>query len=213
LNEKIVEIIDKMKKNQLFSHSINQLNGLNLSSSNSNQANSDILKMMLSVENNANNDVEGSKPTNQNDLVKPIAQRRSVNLKDLFESQLSISNSNAVTPLKGEDPIAVKPEPVTPYQFLREEKIKNIATPSASNSNHTVVDPKDSILKSFDTFHPQKGAPNSNLFEQKTPKTADAEAPMYLTMEQLKKSLIYLLQNDADFLHSIHTAYVSAIKK
>lgn len=37
----------------------------------------------------------------------------------------------------------------------------------------------------------------SNLNLQVTP----------LTMEQLKQTMIYLLQNDADFLHAIHTAY------
>lgn len=34
-----------------------------------------------------------------------------------------------------------------------------------------------------------------------------------LTMEQLKQTLIHLLQNDADFLHSIHTAYTEVQNK
>ena len=35
----------------------------------------------------------------------------------------------------------------------------------------------------------------------------------HLTMEQLKQTLVHLLQNDADFLHSIHSAYVNGISK
>jgi hypothetical protein len=30
-------------------------------------------------------------------------------------------------------------------------------------------------------------------------------------MEQLKRTLIHLLENDADFLHSIHSAYVRGV--
>lgn len=37
--------------------------------------------------------------------------------------------------------------------------------------------------------------------------------PLYLSMEQLKQTMIYLLKNNADFLHAIHTAYVENIKK
>ncbi|OTF72343.1 hypothetical protein BLA29_000411 [Euroglyphus maynei] len=44
-------------------------------------------------------------------------------------------------------------------------------------------------------------------------RTSISKSDMYLSMEQLKKTLIYLLSNDADFLHAIHTAYVENIKK
>lgn len=43
--------------------------------------------------------------------------------------------------------------------------------------------------------------------------TSKSSSSGYLTMEQLKQTLIYLLQNDADFLHMIHTTYVNMIKK
>lgn len=44
-------------------------------------------------------------------------------------------------------------------------------------------------------------------------KEKPAGQPNHLTMEQLKQTLVHLLQNDADFLHSIHSAYVNAISK
>lgn len=217
LNEKISDIIDKMKKNQLFSHSINQLNGL--SSNNANSTNSDLLKMILSVENNNAHEAESQKPSQAaipTELLKPIAQRRSVNLKDLFESHLNISNANTnemSTPLKGDD-IVIDPD--TPYQFLREENVKNNFPLNISKSNNSTInlsEVKDS-KSSQDNFIKQPQFPaNSSLFDPKTPKANESESSMYLTMEQLKKTMIYLLQNDADFLHSIHTTYVNAIKK
>lgn len=38
------------------------------------------------------------------------------------------------------------------------------------------------------------------------------QQPNLLTMEQLKQTLIYLLQNDADFLHKIHTTFSQSIQ-
>lgn len=230
LNDKIVEIIGRMNTNSLFSHSINQFNGLNAGSSNPTQANSDLLKMMLGGgENNNLHEAEIQKtlqPPVQNDLVKPIAQRRSVNLKDLFESQLNISNANAEisTPLKGDEPggVTVKQEPVTPYQYMREEKIKNNfpVTPKAPQPAPISVVPEanDSKMKlPLESLLQSHNIPaNSTLLEpQKSFNNNKNEAgkAMYLSMEQLKKTMIYLLQNDADFLHSIHSTYCEAIKK
>ena len=44
-------------------------------------------------------------------------------------------------------------------------------------------------------------------FQTTAARSSAANQTNALTMEQLKQSLIYLLQNDADFLHTIHTAY------
>ena len=38
------------------------------------------------------------------------------------------------------------------------------------------------------------------------------QQPNTLTMEQLKQTLIYLLQNDADFLHNIHSTYKQSVQ-
>lgn len=38
------------------------------------------------------------------------------------------------------------------------------------------------------------------------------QQPSILTMEQLKQTLIHLLQNDADFLHTIHSAYKQSVQ-
>lgn len=38
------------------------------------------------------------------------------------------------------------------------------------------------------------------------------QQPGTLTMEQLKQTLIHLLQNDADFLHTIHSAYKQSVQ-
>ena len=216
LNQKIAEIIEKMKKNPPLSHSINNLNGLN---STSNSTNSDLLKMILSVENNApeieNQALQVLPPAEL--PIKPIAQRRSFNLKDLFESHLTISNiGDSSTSIKAEENnVHNKPEIETPYQFIREGKMKNnppskMSANSFPNNNED-IDSKP-VKPAFDNFLQQNSAklPQNSLFETKK---SDSENSLYLTMEQLKKTMIYLLQNDADFLHSIHTAYVTAIKK
>lgn len=242
LNSKIVDAIANLKKEAVLAHSknsLNQFNGLNTNSSNS--TNSDFLKKMLSVDNNSSSAHEAEvlkkqqqihqpqpllqplQPNVQIDLAKPIAQRRSLNLKDLFESQLTVSSSDAFsTPLKGNEPIfPVKQEPVTPYQYLRDESAKNnnnsFSTPRASQANlisTPEVKPPPVVLESM--LQPHKlAASAAALYEanKNAHKSNDTETPLYLTMEQLKKTLIYLLQNDADFLHTIHTAYVGAIKK
>ena len=283
---------------------------------------SDSMKPQLLMNHHSNeNHIE---PKCNDDLVKPIAQRRSVNLKELFESQLVLqessikensqhclvdnSDSQPNNKPQASTPSSSKPTPnkneilIPSSTFMTDDlKKKSLTSIPLSNSaanapssnhaglillpdyptesqpppppqNSTVnsdiveaqqqmqmvpnIMPQQSIHPSqipfpinFESgYHPlpPPSAPqmftNSlvncippNVFDiqqqhehhqmmlkqqQQQPvtpiqtgRTSISKSDMYLSMEQLKKTLIYLLSNDADFLHAIHTAYVENIKK
>lgn len=201
LNQKIIEVIEKMKKEPL-PHLMNNFNGIN-SGQIQHPAQADILKKMLCMDNNKNSvnaleletqKLQISQPVvsiipSAAELVKPVAQRRSVNLKDLFESTITSKVPAAVAAAAASRTVVEKPSPLTKTPMMNHEPIVKANLPT------------DNLIPIPET--------NSNSVH----KGKDSELPLYLTMEQLKKSLVYLLQNDADFLHSIHTTYVEAIKK
>lgn len=218
LNDKISETIDKLKQ-QTFSNSITHFNGFNANLTNSVSSNSDLLKKILSVENSVEVDSQKQNPNHfSNDLVKPIAQRRSLNVKveDLFGTSLNNSTETS-TPLKTDNE-KIKNDVHFP-QFKNEEKIIDKMTNlSVSNFEPPKETPKIATPLIDALFDHQKLPANNFQFESKAreskpTKQKDSENPLYLSMEQLKKTMIYLLQNDADFLHSIHTTYVNEIKK
>lgn len=201
LNQKIIEVIEKMKKEPL-PHLMNNFNGIN--SGQIHPAQADILKKILSMDNKNSVNVLGlemetqklqiSKPVvsinpSTAELVKPVAQRRSVNLKDLFESTITAKVPAAAAAAAATRSAVEKPSPMMKTSMMNHEPIVKGNLPT------------ENITSCPDT--------NSNSVH----KGKDSEHPLYLTMEQLKKSLVYLLQNDADFLHSIHTTYVEVIKK
>ncbi|KAI2795933.1 mRNA-decapping enzyme 1B [Blomia tropicalis] len=253
LNSKIEEIISELKKTPF--PSIGQANG---SGSGSGQTNSDLLKMMLlnshkseQSDSKAGQSVPATATVNQ--MIKPVPQRRSVNLNDLFESHLNISSNS-----ENHNDVSihsVKNDQDQLYALKKnEERIGgDITTQNSHTIHHTsersinspAVQPLHSTAKQVEgkDFSMKPTLEQLQLIQQQNAKQQKAkiqmnssmyefplkqlkniqsvegdsesrqQQAMYLSMEQLKKTMIYLLQNDADFLHSIHTAYVTAIKK
>ncbi|KAH9404079.1 PREDICTED: mRNA-decapping enzyme-like protein [Rhagoletis zephyria] len=155
LNQKIVEVIDKMKTIET-----NNFNGIK-SVPNHNPAQSDLLKKMLSME-----------------IAPKIAPRPAPQIDSQIDSQIA-------------------------------PKVPNIAPQAALQVAQQIV--PQVAPQIVPQMVPQIVPTTTNNIS--VHKGKDSEHPLYLSMEQLKKTLVYLLQNDADFLHTIHTTYVDAIKK
>jgi len=79
--------------------------------------------------------------------------------------------------------------PILSSQQPSDQLYRPTPTTQFSTNDHQFISP-------FQTNRP------TSLSQQQTP-----NVPNILTMEQLKQTMIYLLQNDADFLHTIHTTY------
>lgn len=101
-----------------------------------------------------------------------------------------------------------------------EESIPEIHQKETTFNEHMIPDIKPQI--SDHSNHPGLSLLNFPAHKHKmfpTPLATSpsvkpiTENPLYLSMEQLKKTMIFLLKNDADFLHTIHTAYVENIKQ
>ncbi|KAJ6225821.1 hypothetical protein RDWZM_004366 [Blomia tropicalis] len=235
LNSKIEEIISELKKTPF--PSIGQANG----------SGSGVDKPIPI----SGQSVPATATVNQ--MIKPVPQRRSVNLNDLFESHLNISSNS-----ENHNDVSihsVKNDQDQLYALKKnEERIGgDITTQNSHTIHHTsersinspAVQPLHSTAKQVEgkDFSMKPTLEQLQLIQQQNAKQQKAkiqmnssmyefplkqlkniqsvegdsesrqQQAMYLSMEQLKKTMIYLLQNDADFLHSIHTAYVTAIKK
>lgn len=241
LNQKITETIEMMKQQTFSQPMMNQFNRLSFNSSNSAPSQSDLLKKILSVDNNKP-DQEIHKPIQApipQELMKPVAQRRSVKVQDLFGNSLN-SSAEASTPIKLVNDIqnvkSVEKPPMNSFEEHPFNKLAGLNIPNAERvndklnsfnanspllgafldklapSNSTPANSKTPVTASFLERLPPNSF-DSSLHEPRSIQQNDGDKPMYLSMEQLKKTLIYLLQNNADFLHMIHTAYVSEIRK
>lgn len=156
LNQKIIEVIDKMKTIET-----NNFNGIKSVPNHNPVAQSDIIKQMLSME-----------------IAPKIAPRPAMKIDPQIASQIVPKVVPQIAP----------PAPPQVAQQIVSQVASQIVPQMVSQS---------------------VPATNNNSVH----KGKDSDHPLYLSMEQLKKTVVYLLQNDADFLHTIHTTYVDVIKK
>ncbi|KAF7495711.1 mRNA-decapping enzyme 1A [Sarcoptes scabiei] len=210
--------------------------------------------------------MSGTNGPMHNNIVEPVAQKRSLNLKDLFESHLKIDNGNASSNKSESNDIFNQTQPVkqpSDHQLVKSSKSETPFTPTINRSSMLMEDTRNKMMqlkqplknlessyglhnehRPDETSGPTARSPlpliNHGLQENLSLKTiqelmgnnlaagdqnfgspstklsmknSNTENSMYLSMEQLKKTLIHLLKNDADFLHAIHTAYVENIRK
>lgn len=158
----------------------------------------------------------------------PGTQARSVNLQELFNTTTTSGKPSVATNLTSSfldklvDENRIVADDRTPFKpridSINRDESELVLTPAllklnGKPNNERQLSPP--ILSST-TVNPEqiyRPTPTTqfNNTEYVSPfhakSTPALNAPNTLTMEQLKKTLIHLLQNDADFLHTIHTAY------
>ena len=141
--------------------------------------------------------------------VSAQPQKLSLQVHQLFESHMGAQAMPAI-PSEAqtlEDPILS--DVITPA-MLTNQSSKPKAIPNESLS---LVQSQSPIAFSQQSI----GVTNTSVYNQTylplMVSKDNSKGPSPLTMEQLKQTLIHLLQSDADFLHSIHSAYIQAIKK
>lgn len=147
------------------------------------------------------------KPGNKSSAANRPSTGRLVKLEDLF-NEVSSNNVRDQTPSKVKEDMVLTPamlkNPNGSVKLTNESsefKAPQQQPSVNSNSNHT----------------PQLSPPllSSHLMDSMSSKLhkPDAHKQPILSMEQLKQTLVHLLQNNADFLHCIHSAYLNGVNR
>lgn len=152
--------------------------------------------------------------------VQRVNQRRSVPVQDLFQSITlgnstvekfqSITSGNSAVEKKILAEEGQKNDVVLTPQMLDEQRAEGTRLNTQTSAPSSVL-----LNSPLTPSHSNIRTPiQANVFEQQLNLLEiDRVARIKpLTMEQLKQTLVHLLQNDADFLHTIHTAYLSNIQ-
>jgi hypothetical protein len=180
-----------------------------------NQHKNDIFKRLLSVDLNSD-DKRNSSALNSNgqNCQQMQTQRRSVQVKDLFELQMA---SLTITSKP-----ALPQESTQPQQNFDECLLNDVITPAMLTDQRSKPnEPSNTLVQSQSPiiFAPTQQQPVLNTttfghnYKPIIQSTDRSPTVPTLTMEQLKQTLIHLLQTDADFLHSIHNAYIAAVNR
>lgn len=218
LHNEICKVIEQLKQGNLLMQ--NNLNG-----------NQDLLNILGKLGNAVNDGNVSNNGQTEAEGVTPAKHRKAVDLDNLFnntpQQQTPGGDANVSKPLpkanligQVNNSISINKDDVSKLvpglnglnlhkvsSFLKTEKKGSITKKQRPANAETVIPspPASSTMNnSIITAFSSKLAAAGNVSKS---------SPAYLTMEQLKQSLIYLLQNDADFLHIIHSTYVSMIKK
>jgi hypothetical protein len=127
---------------------------------------------------------------------------RSVKLEDLF-------NGASSKDVREKNPIKQSDEMVLTPAMLKNTNVKL--------SNDSVEYKGQQSLSNNSNNTPQLSPPllSSHLIDSVSSKLLkpDAHKQPVLSMEQLKQTLVHLLQNNADFLHCIHSAYLNGVNR
>lgn len=183
------------------------------------QSKNDILKRLLSVELNSSDSDKLQRNTtivsnilaNGQTLIPTQSQpqRRSLQVKDLFESQMA-SLSIASKP---ELPVELSQHNFDDCLILNDVITPAMLTDHNSKSKTNTTETLNTLLLNQKTTQsPIPFTPIATNYLSNSVSEKSGGIPS-LTMEQLKQTLVHLLQNDADFLHSIHNAYIASINR
>ncbi|RWS05640.1 mRNA-decapping enzyme 1A-like protein [Dinothrombium tinctorium] len=162
--------------------------------------------------------------TNVNASVIQHSGQKSVDIQDLFATA-SIVQASKPNPLLLPNHVTKTPHDSGSHNIDQNKtnqsiSLDDVLTPEllAKQKPKTVEINNTNPVVNLNT--PQRSPPiivsqqPTALFRPTpTNMSASAQHNLPLTMEQLKQSLIYLLQNDADFLHVIHSTYLNAFHK
>jgi len=209
----------------------NQLNAVTGEPKAPNHSNNDIFKRLLSVDLNSSDSDKlqrtTSIPASNGQTSQPTQsqtqpQRRTLQVKDLFESQMASLSIAPKAPIPQEpnqqnfDDCLLN-DVITPA-MLNDQSSKS--KPNASEPTNTIIQSQKVSQSPIIFSQPQQAQPvlgasafGQNYLPTIVSNTDRSGAIQSLTMEQLKQTLIYLLQNDADFLHSIHNAYTASVNR
>lgn len=171
---------------------------------------SEILQMIMKQYKNKEGESDAGRRLLLNDEL-PRHQMNSSTLSNYFSSSLNFNGTSSLKSLNqsnGEigNVKPIKQELAQPGDNPRQSLV--IVPSKETNS----VNRLNNVISTNTTDCPKPMSSLPHALAAKLHKT-NSDGPLHLTMEQLKQTLVYLLQNDADFLHTIHTAYVSQIKK
>lgn len=154
----------------------------------------------------------------------PGTLSRTLNVQELFNSTskpsviANLTNSFAsklaadITPIKSKAPIESDADLVLTPALLKQNgsTAKSIGEdPRALSPPILSSQPQEQLYRPTPTQFNHSTNEFSSPFQATRP---FGQQPNTLTMEQLKQTLIYLLQNDADFLHSIHSTYKQSVQ-
>ena len=165
--------------------------------------------------------IDNQSPSNDKSLpilpATPGTLSRTLNVQELFNSTskpsviANLANSFA-------DKAAVDKTPIKSKALIENDAdlvltpalLKQNGTKSISDDSRALSPPILSSQPQEQLYRPTPTQFNHSTNEFTSPFQATrsfSQQPSILTMEQLKQTLIHLLQNDADFLHTIHSAY------
>ncbi|XP_054161488.1 mRNA-decapping enzyme 1A-like [Oppia nitens] len=130
--------------------------------------------------------------------------KMSLRVHDLFQTA---GQTMPVIPTEAfvQNPEDLDDDVITPAMLTNQSSKTNAKEIGVQSS--TVLNQPQTMALNVNTSYNQNFLPQLMVNKDKVPPSG------VLSMEQLKQTLVYLLQNDADFLHSIHTAYVNGVQK
>jgi hypothetical protein len=194
------------------------------------QPKNDIFKRLLSVDLNSSdadklqrNSTNGQNSLQTQTQTPSHPQRRTLQVKDLFESQMAS--------------LSIAPKPVIPQESSQQNLddciLNDVITPamltdqSSTRPKPNTSEPLNPIIQTQKISHspiiftqPQQQPILNTSYGINYPpvmpnmsNTDRCGTVQSLTMEQLKQTMIHLLQTDADFLHSIHNAYIASVNR
>jgi hypothetical protein len=212
VGHKLQDIITKLSQENSQSHAPTE--------EQMNQHKNDIFKRLLSVDLNSDEKSHRNSSalhSNGQNCQQIQIQRRSLQVKDLFESQMASLTITSKPTLPQE---STQPQP-QPQQNFDDCLLNDVITPAMLTDQRSKPnEPSNTLVQSQSPIifaPPQQPVLTTTAFGHNYKpivQSADrSQTVQTLTMEQLKQTLIHLLQTDADFLHSIHNAYIAAVKK
>ena len=153
------------------------------------------------------------RPQTEYSPVKGQSTSRSVNLQDLFNGASQEHQQREKSPVKQSAEELV----LTPA-MLKNLKPGKVGLEENTESERSVNDLECPAIVGPIVRQPSPPVLSTQLLSGVTSKLYKPDAykqqqQPVLSMEQLKQTLVYLLQNDADFLHHIHSTYVSVLQR
>lgn len=161
------------------------------------------------------------------------SKQRSVKVQDLFNvaQNQNHGQSNNKSAESSQNQVRIKKRGVSEsdevysssgFRFRKEDLEKEFGSKSPQDKEKAKKSPPILVSKPQTDLRPTPTQVSTVAFGKQMylptvetgfkPNNPPAPEPNQISREQLKQSLVYLIQNDADFLHSIYEAYTNSLR-